>query len=138
MQTVLYVSMWFYYSYSPQFSNMRRMLESSFPVSRASAVVLNFNTALIFLPVCKKLLSFLQSSRKLRDLLPFHKSIDAHRYIGISIAFFTLVHIGGHSFNVTNVSNYWPFFIRSSPLYSSKTMIQNLLHMFSSLLQFLV
>jgi predicted ferric reductase len=69
-------------------------------VARGSAQCLNLNCALILLPVCRHLLTRLRISvhhhKYMRYIFPFDSIMHYHVFIGMSILFFTILHVGAH------------------------------------------
>ncbi|NXC18822.1 NOX4 oxidase, partial [Corythaeola cristata] len=90
-----------------QYYYLHQMLGLGLCVSRASASVLNLNCCLVLLPMCRVLLAFLRgsqkvASRKTRRLLD--KSKTFHVTCGVTICFFSVLHVAAHLVNALNFS----------------------------------
>lgn len=68
-------------------------------VAHASSVCLNFNMAVVVLPVCRTLKSWLRSFSWLDHWIPFDKNVKMHIVSAYTILFFTIIHVSAHSFN---------------------------------------
>ncbi|XP_053312530.1 NADPH oxidase 4 [Spea bombifrons] len=95
------------YYRGPQYYYLHKMLGLGLCISRASASVLNFNSSLVLLPMCRILLAFLRGSkkvvkRKTRRLLDKNKTF--HAACGIAICVFSAIHVVAHVFNAVNFS----------------------------------
>lgn len=60
-------------------------------VARGFGQLLNFNCALVILPVCRSLLTTLRRL-KFGFIIPFDKNIQFHRYISYNVAIFSILH----------------------------------------------
>ncbi|KAK4483711.1 hypothetical protein RD792_010913 [Penstemon davidsonii] len=76
--------------------------------AKGAAETLKLNMALILLPVCRNILTWLRSSRA-RLFIPFDDNINFHKVIACAIAFGIVVHAGVH------LSCDFPRLVRSSP-----------------------
>ncbi|KAL0344992.1 UNVERIFIED_CONTAM: Respiratory burst oxidaseprotein E [Sesamum radiatum] len=76
--------------------------------AKGAAETLKLNMALILLPVCRNILTWLRSTRA-RVLFPFDDNINFHRVIACAIAIGVMVHAGVH------LSCDFPRLVRSSP-----------------------
>jgi len=90
-----------------EFFYLRVFLGHFLPLARASAACLKLNSALVLIPICRNCLLYLRSflsncpepfGRSSRRLLDRH--VVHHKWIARSILFFTLLHVGAHTFNV--------------------------------------
>ncbi|KAG7470910.1 hypothetical protein MATL_G00118950 [Megalops atlanticus] len=95
-----------YYS-SPQYYYLHKMLGLGLCISRASASVLNLNSSLVLLPMCRSMLTCLRGSHKLmsrkgRRLMD--KSKTFHMACGIAICVFSVVHVSAHLVNALSFS----------------------------------
>ena len=84
-----------HYWIKDNYANNRAMFGWTFVISRASAEVINFDTALILFPVCRTLLSMLRET-PLNGIIPIDKNITFHKLVGYSLVFFSLLHVAGH------------------------------------------
>lgn len=67
----------------------------TFPIARASALVLHFDVILILLPVCRNLISYLRNT-SLGTIIPFDRNITFHKFIAWSIVLFSWIHTIAH------------------------------------------
>ncbi|XP_023758051.1 respiratory burst oxidase homolog protein E [Lactuca sativa] len=63
--------------------------------AKGAAETLKLNMALILLPVCRNMLTFLRSTRA-RFFIPFDDNINFHKMIAFAIAIGIVVHVGNH------------------------------------------
>ncbi|GJX01231.1 respiratory burst oxidase homolog protein E [Tanacetum coccineum] len=63
--------------------------------AKGAAETLKLNMALILLPVCRNMLTFLRSTRA-RLFIPFDENINFHKIIAIAIAVGIVLHAGNH------------------------------------------
>ncbi|KAJ2448372.1 hypothetical protein EV183_005476 [Coemansia sp. RSA 2336] len=99
------------YRYYPQWQNMYHLLGGSFISARAAALALHINTALVLLPICRTVISWIRTT-PLNRIIPFDHAVLFHKVIGYSIMLFTLVHAASHYRNYYIVSQamdvpYW-------------------------------
>ncbi|KAI8866076.1 hypothetical protein GQ42DRAFT_165716 [Ramicandelaber brevisporus] len=95
------------YQYSGDFVRTRVLLGWSFVIARAAALVLHINVALILLPMCRTVISWLRTT-SLNRVIDFDASTAFHKVIGWSLLVFTLVHTGAHYRNFYIVANQSP------------------------------
>ena len=67
----------------------------TYPIARASALVLHFDIALILFPVCRSLISLARQT-PLNGIIQFDKNISFHKLVAYSLVFFTWVHTAAH------------------------------------------
>lgn len=104
----LFIVQFRYYHGSSEFFYLRVLVSDGLSVSRGAALCLNFNSALILLPVCRNALSLLRclfpkcllntGVRRWFIRLADHH-IEFHRFIGYAICFWVVVHVAGHISN---------------------------------------
>ncbi|KAI9471476.1 NADPH oxidase B [Coemansia mojavensis] len=99
------------YRYYPQWQNMYHLLGGSFISARSAALALHINTALVLLPICRTVISWIRTT-PLNRIIPFDHALLFHKVIGYSIMLFTLVHAASHYRNYYIVSQamnvpYW-------------------------------
>eukprot|EP00742_Colponemidia_sp_Colp-10_P005362 GILJ01005730.1.p1 GENE.GILJ01005730.1~~GILJ01005730.1.p1 ORF type:complete len:1207 (-),score=135.75 GILJ01005730.1:170-3724(-) len=70
----------------------------AFPSAKGAGAVLNFNCALVLVPVMRNLLSWLRTT-PVAQYIPLDEPIEFHKIVGISISFFTLLHVVFHAIN---------------------------------------
>lgn len=92
-----------HYYYKDNLAQSRELFGVTFVISRASAEVLSFDTALILFPVCRTLISYLRET-PLAGLIPFDKNITFHKLVGYSLVFFSILHTAGHWNNLWQLS----------------------------------
>lgn len=75
-------------------------------MARGAASVLNFNAAVILIPVCRNLINAMrgcfESIRSVRRL--FDKNILFHKWCAYVICLFAAIHIAAHMFNVNRLA----------------------------------
>ncbi|KAJ1664462.1 hypothetical protein IW140_003883 [Coemansia sp. RSA 1813] len=99
------------YRYHPQWQNMYELLGGSFISARGAALVMHINTALVLLPICRTVISWIRTT-PLNRIIPFDHALLFHKVIGYSIILFALVHTASHYRNYYIVSKatdtpYW-------------------------------
>ena len=108
----LFIAQFFHYHRSKSFFYLRALLSDGLSVSRASALCLNFNCALILLPVCRNVLAWIrflfpqcliQTSIRRWFMRLFDNHIEFHRCVGYAICFWTIIHVGAHIHNYENL-----------------------------------
>ena len=72
--------------------------DSAIQIARGAGACLNLNGALIIVPVCRGLWSKLRHTFIAR-LIPIDDLVQAHKFIGFNILFFSAIHIGAHGYN---------------------------------------
>lgn len=85
---------------------LRLIVGEGLQVARGAANVINLNSALILLPVCRNFLNFVRGSfegrsRAMRRLVD--RGMVFHRMCGYMICVAAVVHIGAHLFNINNI-----------------------------------
>ncbi|PIA14528.1 hypothetical protein COEREDRAFT_28776, partial [Coemansia reversa NRRL 1564] len=83
------------YRYYPLWQNMYNLLGGSFLGARAAALALHINTALVLLPICRTVISWIRTT-PLNRIIPFDHAVLFHKVIGYSIMLFTFIHAGSH------------------------------------------
>jgi predicted ferric reductase len=68
-------------------------------IARGAARCLNFNMAMILIPICRNFLTLLRRVPFLDTIIPFDKHLRFHKVIAWSIVFFTAVHTVAHYMN---------------------------------------
>ncbi|KAJ1898966.1 hypothetical protein LPJ66_002410 [Kickxella alabastrina] len=111
IQSLLYSLAAVNYRYYPLWQNMHELLGGSFIAARSAALVLHVNTALVLLPVCRTVISWIRTT-PLNRVIPFDHALLFHKLVGYSILLFALVHTGAHYRNYYVVSQvtgvpYW-------------------------------
>lgn len=75
------------------------------PAAKAFSSLINFNSALILLPVCKITLTILRQIPVVGELLPLDKNIVFHRIFASAMALSAMGHIGCHIYNFVKLSS---------------------------------
>jgi NADPH oxidase len=88
----------FHYQLKDNLTNARATFGITFAIARTAALVLHVDAAIILLPVCRNLVSFLRRT-SLGSVIPFDKNITLHKATGWSIVIGSAVHIGAHMVN---------------------------------------
>ncbi len=83
------------YQVKDNLSNARATFGITYPIARASALVLHFDIALILFPVCRTLISLARQT-PLNGIIQFDKNISFHKLVAFSLVFFTWVHTIAH------------------------------------------
>lgn len=76
----------------------RATFSITYPIARASALVLHVDVAFILLPICRNFITLLRRSA-LNQVIPFEKNITFHKFTGFALAFFSAIHIVAHMVN---------------------------------------
>jgi NADPH oxidase len=76
----------------------RATFNITYPIARASALVLHVDVAFILLPICRNFITLLRRSA-LNQVIPFEKNITFHKFTGFALAFFSAIHILAHMVN---------------------------------------
>lgn len=75
------------------------VLNGAVRVAKGAGMALNFNCALVVVPMCRRTLTWLRKSLLVRRLVPLDSSYDFHVAIGWTIVFWTAVHCIAHYVN---------------------------------------
>lgn len=75
----------------------------TYPIARASALVLHVDVALILLPVCRTLISLARQT-PLNGVIQFDKNISFHKMTAWSIVFFSWLHTIAHWNNFAQIA----------------------------------
>ncbi|KAI8322404.1 hypothetical protein GQ54DRAFT_288119 [Martensiomyces pterosporus] len=111
IQVALFTIAYFQLQGNPVWSNMHKLLGTTFLTARASALALHVDTALVLYPVCRTTITWVRRT-PLNRVIPFDHALLFHQIIGYSIVLFTFVHAASHYYNyylvmkATGVS-YW-------------------------------
>ena len=97
------VSRYLKYATEPKYATTRIIFKGALPFARAGAGLLLFNCAIILFPVCRTLISKLRGSL-LGIVVPFDKNITFHKFIGVHILLYTVLHVGAHTFDFLYLS----------------------------------
>ena len=92
----------FRFQFSPQYAYMRVRTREALAFARGPALMINFNTALVLLPICRNLISFVRgcckcAPRGVRTLLD--KNITFHQWFAWAIVVGSIIHTGAHWYN---------------------------------------
>jgi len=105
INVVLFVTTFNFYL-GDKYTWLRVIVKDGLPVARGAASVLNFNCAVILIPVCRNLINAMrgcfESVRSVRRL--FDKNILFHKWCAYVICLFATIHIGAHMFNVNRLA----------------------------------
>lgn len=107
INVALFASTYMKYGTTKKYHYLRIIVKGGLPFARGAAMVLNFNCMLILLSMCRNIISLIRSNLNcgwcgsIISLLD--KNITFHKYCAYTICFFTVVHICGHCFNLTNL-----------------------------------
>ncbi|KAM1528881.1 hypothetical protein ACFX1Z_018158 [Malus domestica] len=85
---------WKFYQYRKNRAAFQ-VMHYCLPVAKGAAETLKLNMALILLPVCRNMLTWLRSTRA-RCFIPFDDNINFHKIIAFAIAIGIIIHAGNH------------------------------------------
>lgn len=108
INVALFVSTYLNYGTTKKYHYLRTIIKGGLPFARGAAMALNFNCMLVLLSMCRNIISLIRSNLKcgwcgsIVSLLD--KNITFHKYCAYTICFFTVIHISGHFFNLTNLT----------------------------------
>ena len=68
-------------------------------LSRGAGFILGIDCALLLLPVCRNLITFLRSSNWLNRVFNFEENLYFHRWVAYALMIFTVVHVNAHYAN---------------------------------------
>jgi NADPH oxidase len=88
------------------YSITKRLVSLGFPFARASANLINFNSAMALLSMCRNLITALRSVTFLNMIVPFDSHVEMHLVSVIGVIFWSIVHVVGHSFNYSKISQW--------------------------------
>jgi NADPH oxidase len=112
IQAFLFTQKYIFIMSTPKLQTFRRLAGPCLPLARASAIVINFNSAIILLMCCRITITWLRSTRLSKLEIPWDDAIGFHKYIGFSIGIFSLAHSIAHYVNITyfsaNTKSSWP------------------------------
>lgn len=75
----------------------------TYPIARASALVLHFDIAILIFPVCRTLISLARQTA-LNGIIQFDESVSLHKLVAWSIVFFSWLHTFAHWNNFARLS----------------------------------
>jgi len=105
LQVYLFVEQYFFFHSSPMFTLLERETNGAVSVARASAEPLRFTSALLLVPVCRNMLSYVRSflGRYTRAFRFLDKNLVFHRVCAWCLLFWVFVHAVSHMQNVYSV-----------------------------------
>ncbi|KAI9225775.1 MAG: ferric reductase NAD binding domain-containing protein [Piptocephalis tieghemiana] len=92
LHVVVFVVGYINYDQSDNYTSIRNGMGSGFAYFKATTLNLHLTTALILLPLCRTIISYLRRT-PLNRIIPFDDAILFHRLIGYTICFFSILHI---------------------------------------------
>ncbi|XP_074627310.1 NADPH oxidase 2-like isoform X1 [Acropora palmata] len=108
INVILFVTTYMNYGTSKKYTYLRVIVKGGLPYARGAAMVLNFNCMLVLLSMCRNIISLIRSNLSCGWCGDFvrllDKNITFHKYCAYTICFFTIVHVCGHCFNLTNLT----------------------------------
>ncbi len=105
IQAYLFISKYTAIMKSKNLKTTRDILGVTIGISRASALLINFNSALIIFCCCRVTLSWLRSLTVMHKLrLPIDDAITFHKLLGHSLAAWSIVHVICHYFNYARLA----------------------------------
>ncbi|KAF2075461.1 hypothetical protein CYY_003242 [Polysphondylium violaceum] len=84
------------------YSELTDYLGLSFCFARASALIINLNSALLLLPVLRNVLSWLRGTW-VNNYIPIDRSISLHKMCGLGLLVGTIIHVISHYINLEKV-----------------------------------
>lgn len=108
----LFVITYMDFAFSRKYHYLRKVIKGGVPWARGASMTINFNCAIILLTMSRNLMSFLRSCKCqgsfMRNILRvFDQHVTFHRYVAYMIILCTIIHVGGHYFNFTNLVESW-------------------------------
>lgn len=94
----LFMQSYIQFATADNYSQTRAVLGTSLLVARGAAACLNFDCAILLIPVCRTIISILRGTL-LNRIVPFDKNIRFHKVTAFTMVFFTIIHTGAHYFN---------------------------------------
>lgn len=79
-------------------------------IARAGGLTLDFNCALIVLPMCRKLLGWMRATWLVK-IIPFDSSIELHKLIAYNILLGSIIHTVGHFGNYASLPESFSFYL---------------------------
>ncbi|KAJ3106324.1 hypothetical protein HDU97_006522 [Phlyctochytrium planicorne] len=112
---LLFLFTYLYYASTPDFRTFRYYLGPTLGVARGAAACLNLSCGIILVPVCRNLISLLRGSI-VSKIVPFDQNIEFHRIVGMTVCWWTFVHVVAHMFNFQNFSRSHNFLVTPETL----------------------
>ena len=106
IQCYLFVDTFTKFKKNPLFSSTNALLGSGVALAKACAIVINLNSALLIVSMCRIMITWLRSTW-LYYIVPFDKNIQLHRLASISIIIFSLIHTIAHYVNFSKIPTKW-------------------------------
>ncbi|KPI34746.1 Superoxide-generating NADPH oxidase heavy chain subunit A, partial [Cyphellophora attinorum] len=106
VHALLFSLAFLHYHKKDYYNNNRQLFGLTFQLARASAEVLSFDVALILLPMCRTILSYLRES-PLNGIIPFDKNVTFHKLVGYSLVLFSIVHVAAHWNNLLKYARFY-------------------------------
>ncbi|XP_074661481.1 NADPH oxidase 2-like [Tubulanus polymorphus] len=123
----LFVYHFMYYLRMPEYFYLNKLIGYGLPFARGAAACLNLNCALILIPVCRNLISYIRGSTRRcckRNILRLmDKNITFHKVVGYMICVNTAIHAGAHFFNVENFTMVYQLTSNDTELLSALTSL---------------
>lgn len=106
MQIVFFVLSFLQLWESHDYEITKNLVSVGFPFARASANLINLNSAVAVISTARNLITILRSFPMLNKLFPFDSHLEMHIVSVIGIIFWSIMHVIGHSFNYFKISNW--------------------------------
>lgn len=94
----------FYFLYQRFYAPQYKLLGYSICVSRSTALVMEWNSFLLLMTVCRNVITWLRSGL-LHRTFPYDNNIEFHKIIACVIFISAIAHTVGHGFNVYQISH---------------------------------
>lgn len=106
LQIFLFISTFIALKTDPAIESTSALLGSSFWVAKASAYIINFNSAVLVLTMCQVSITILRGT-VLNHLVPFDKATELHRLASYSLVLFAIIHSAAHYVNFSKIPTLW-------------------------------
>lgn len=106
VQCFLFVDTFTDFRENPQFLSTNELTGSGVALAKGCASVINFNTALLIVSMCRIVITRLQGTW-FSHLIPFHRHAQLHKMSAVSIVIFSLIHTISHYVNYTKIPTNW-------------------------------
>lgn len=107
VQSFLFANTFNSFKRNPAFESTNALTGSGVALAKACATVINFNSAVLIVSMCKIGMTWLRGFPWLSILVPFDRFIKMHRLASISILIFSLIHTLAHFVNFSEIPTSW-------------------------------
>lgn len=107
VQSFLFADTFVSFKRNPAFASTNAVMGSGVAIAKACASIINFNSAVLIVSMCRIGMTWLRSFSLLAIVVPFDRFIQMHRLASISIVVFSSIHIIAHYINYTKIPTRW-------------------------------